>query len=273
MSNDKLLKKYLNDKTFMKADIDIEKLIIDSIITSLKTDAMRELGTLGYLKKTTKMIEGRSTKEIDFFANDDSLSKMAKNYKKNRDIKLKDKKNKRLLTYTLIPVFIVILIALLLFLLKFDFLNLSKNQSNLIKNKLNSDSIETKKDSNYNSNNQDLSKDYIIYNDKKIMKEKIDYKDKEVVVNKDKSIIVKTEAKNDTNLKEGEFTTEIVAIDGKIYDKNLYIIKKGDTLWDIAQKFLKNPFLWPNIHKDNPYIKNPHRIEPNYKLTIYTLKE
>ena len=61
------------------------------------------------------MIEGRSTKEIDFFANDDSLSKMAKNYKKNRDIKLKDKKNKRLLTYTLIPVFIVILIALLLF--------------------------------------------------------------------------------------------------------------------------------------------------------------
>ena len=47
MSNDKLLKKYLNDKTFMKADIDIEKLIIDSIITSLKTVALRELGTLG----------------------------------------------------------------------------------------------------------------------------------------------------------------------------------------------------------------------------------
>ena len=29
-----------------------------------------------------------------------------------------------------------------------------------------------------------------------------------------------------------------------------YIIKRGDTLWDLAGKFLGNPFLWPQIWED-----------------------
>lgn len=47
-----------------------------------------------------------------------------------------------------------------------------------------------------------------------------------------------------------------------------YTIKQGDTLWDISNAFLKDPFLWPLIWKVNPYIKNPDLIYPGSKLVI-----
>lgn len=47
-----------------------------------------------------------------------------------------------------------------------------------------------------------------------------------------------------------------------------YIIKKGDTLWDISKGELKDPFLWPKIWKENPKIKNPDLIYPDQKIKI-----
>ena len=47
-----------------------------------------------------------------------------------------------------------------------------------------------------------------------------------------------------------------------------YIIKKGDTLWDIANTFLKDPFLWPFIWKANPSITNPDLIFAGNTLAI-----
>jgi LysM repeat protein len=47
-----------------------------------------------------------------------------------------------------------------------------------------------------------------------------------------------------------------------------YTVKKGDTLWSIANKELKDSFLWPKVWKENPAIKNPDLIYPGQKLRI-----
>jgi hypothetical protein len=56
----------------------------------------------------------------------------------------------------------------------------------------------------------------------------------------------------------------------QILDKEMdYIVKKGDTLWDICQRFYKNPFLWPRLWWQNQYITNPHWIYPGDRIRLY----
>lgn len=50
--------------------------------------------------------------------------------------------------------------------------------------------------------------------------------------------------------------------------KDYHIVVKGDTLWDISEKYMKNPYFWPKLWQWNDYITNPHFIYPGDKISL-----
>jgi hypothetical protein len=48
-----------------------------------------------------------------------------------------------------------------------------------------------------------------------------------------------------------------------------YVVKKGDTLWAISNKYLRDSWQWPELWYVNPRVKNPHLIYPGDELYLY----
>jgi LysM repeat protein len=49
----------------------------------------------------------------------------------------------------------------------------------------------------------------------------------------------------------------------------IYVIKQGDTLWGLSERFIKDPYYWPDMWSKNGQVTNPHFIYPGQKLRIF----
>jgi hypothetical protein len=47
-----------------------------------------------------------------------------------------------------------------------------------------------------------------------------------------------------------------------------YIVVRGDTLWDISARFLKSPYLWPQVWQQNKYVTDAHWIYPGDPILL-----
>ncbi len=47
---------------------------------------------------------------------------------------------------------------------------------------------------------------------------------------------------------------------------NVYIVQRGDTLWEISSRFLGNSYYWPRLWSINEQVTNPHWIYPGNQI-------
>lgn len=78
-----------------------------------------------------------------------------------------------------------------------------------------------------------------------------------------------TSGGGDVRIREAARSGGSVAITGRpAAAPARYVVRRGDTLWDICTANLNNPWLWPEVWSLNPEITNPHWIYPGQVLRL-----
>jgi len=49
----------------------------------------------------------------------------------------------------------------------------------------------------------------------------------------------------------------------------VHTVVKGDTLWDLSERYLGSPWLWPDLWERNRFLSNPHFIYPGISVLVY----
>ncbi|QRK07662.1 LysM peptidoglycan-binding domain-containing protein [Archangium violaceum] len=53
----------------------------------------------------------------------------------------------------------------------------------------------------------------------------------------------------------------------------IHTVERGDTLWDLSQRYLGSPWYWPKVWSYNPEIANPHWIYPGNPVRFFPAGE
>jgi hypothetical protein len=48
----------------------------------------------------------------------------------------------------------------------------------------------------------------------------------------------------------------------------IHLVRRGDTLWDLCDRYYSNPWQWPRVWSYNPQVANPHWIYPGDQLRM-----
>jgi hypothetical protein len=65
----------------------------------------------------------------------------------------------------------------------------------------------------------------------------------------------------------------LTSAQGSGASKVIYVVHTGDTLWDIAARYMNSPYYWPKVWERNPFVINPHWIYPGDQLNLYPSSE
>ncbi|MDX1764729.1 MAG: FlgT C-terminal domain-containing protein [bacterium] len=71
------------------------------------------------------------------------------------------------------------------------------------------------------------------------------------------------------------FVAGLIGLAGPVLgsDGRSHKVMRGDTLWDVTNQYLANPFFWPKVWQYNPHIENPHLIYPGEQVRIPSREE
>jgi len=52
-----------------------------------------------------------------------------------------------------------------------------------------------------------------------------------------------------------------------------HVVRPGETLWDLAERYLGSEEAWPKLHALNPDVANPHQIKPGQRVRVQVFLE